>query len=175
MGKIETSVLYLPRPAKKYPGCYPLYFEKRLSEMIGTKDFIHVFSGMADKGIRIDIRSQVEPDVVADAQNLPFAENTFDGGMADPPYTPKFAKELYGVEYPKWGKWTNEIVRVVKPGCRIGIMQNYIVPRLINCVYEEIVVILLRIKQFPKVVTLQRKMMLQISLAPAAVVHSGDV
>jgi len=49
-------------------------------------------------------------------------------------------------------------VRVVKPGCRIGIMQNYIVPKLIQCVYEEIIVILLRIKQFPKVITLQRKL-----------------
>jgi hypothetical protein len=36
-------------------------------------------------------------------------------------------------------------------------MQNYIVPRLPDCAMEEIIVILLRIKQYPKIVTVQRK------------------
>jgi hypothetical protein len=48
-------------------------------------------------------------------------------------------------------------VRIVRPGGRIAIMQNYIVPRLPDCVMEEIIVILLRIKQYPKIVTVQRK------------------
>ena len=36
-------------------------------------------------------------------------------------------------------------------------MQNYIVPRLPECDMEEIIVVLLRIKQYPKIVTIQRK------------------
>ena len=78
--------------------------------------------------------------------------------MADPPYTEEFAKNLYNCDYPIWSKWTKELVRVVKPQGRIGIMQNYIVPRLPNCDMDEIIVILLRIKQYPKMVTVQKAM-----------------
>jgi hypothetical protein len=36
-------------------------------------------------------------------------------------------------------------------------MTNYPVPRLAGCEWEKIVIILLRIKQYPKIVTIQRK------------------
>ena len=158
MGRLKTSIIYLPRPACKYPGCYPLYFERRLPELMEADKYIQVFSGMAETGFRVDIRPEVNPDLVADAHALPLENDLFDAGMADPPYTPEFAKKLYGVEYPRWGEWTKELVRVVKPGGRIGIMQNYIVPRMVDCILEEIVVVLLRIKQFPKIITMQRKL-----------------
>ena len=154
---LKTSIMYLPRPATKYPGCYPLHFEKRLKEILETDNYLHLFAGMATTGIRLDINRDVSPDSVADVHSLPFPDNCFDGGMADPPYTPDFAKNLYGTVYPKWSIWTKELVRVIKSGSRIGIMQNYIVPRLSGCDLEEIIVILLRIKQFPKIVTVQRK------------------
>ena len=77
--------------------------------------------------------------------------------MADPPYTPEFARDLYGVDYPRWTEWTSELVRLVKPGGLIGIMHNYIVPQLSGCEYHEVVVSLFRIKQYPKIVTVQRK------------------
>ena len=112
---------------------------------------------MTKSGFRIDVNKDVCPDLIADVHDVPLASNTFDGGIADPPYTPDFAANLYGTKYPKWGAWTNELVRLVKPGGRIGIMQNYIVPRLKGCDFEEVIVILLRIKQYPKIVTVQRK------------------
>ena len=155
--KIPIETIWLPRPATKYPGCYPLHFEKRIKEILGTENYIHVFSGSAKSGHTVDINPYVEPDTVANAEKLPFPDNSFDGGFADPPYDERFAKELYGMPYPKWSKWTKELVRVIKPDGKIGIMQNYIVPRLNNCQYERILIILLRIKQFPKIVTIQRK------------------
>ena len=154
---LKTSVLYLPRPATKYPGCYPLHFEGKLSEILETENYVHFFSGMATTGFRIDVNKDTNPDLIADVHSVPLQDDSFKGGMADPPYTKEFAKDLYNTEYPKWGEWTKELVRLVKPGGRIGIMHNYIVPRLPQCDMEEIIVILLRIKQYPKIVTIQRK------------------
>jgi len=154
---LKTSVIYLPRPATKYPGCYPLHFERRLPEILETNNYIHLFSGMATTGLRIDLNKNVFPDTIADIHQLPFPDKHFDGAIADPPYTPEFARDLYDCDYPRWTEWTKEMVRVVKLGGRIAVMQNYIVPRLSNCKMEEIIVILLRIKQYPKIITIQRK------------------
>jgi len=157
MGKLKTSILYLPRPAAKYPGCYPMHFERRLPEILESENFVHLFAGMSNSGLRIDLNVSVSPDLVADVHDLPLMTNSFDAGMADPPYTREFAETLYGTEYPKWAQWTRELVRIVKPGGRVGIMHNYIVPRLPGCRMEEIIIILTRIKQYPKIVTIQRK------------------
>lgn len=154
---MKTELLYLPRPATKYPGCYPLHFEKHIKRFLKTKDYIHLFSGSAKSGHTIDINPECNPDTVANAEDLPFENNFFEGGFADPPYNKHFANKLYNCEYPKWSKWTNELVRVVKKGGRIGIMQNYIVPKLPQCKYIKIIVILLRIKQYPKIITIQEK------------------
>ena len=135
-----------------------MWFEKHLPRLLGTENYVHFFGGKATTGYRIDIRSEVKPNLIANVENLPMIEsNTFVGGMADPPYTPEFARDLYNCEYPQWGKWTRELVRIVKPNGLIGIMNNYPVPRLKGCQWEKIVIILLRIKQYPKIVTIQRK------------------
>jgi hypothetical protein len=154
---LKTSILYLPRPAAKYSGCYPMHFEKRLPQILETTNFVHFFAGMSVSGYRIDCNPIVNPDMVANVEQIELPDCSFDAGMADPPYTAEFAKNLYNTEYPSFSKWTKELVRLVKPGGRIAIMQNYIVPRLPNCAMEEIIVILLRIKQYPKIVTVQRK------------------
>ena len=158
MGNLKTGIMYLPRPAAKYPGCYPMHFERRLPEILETSDFVHFFAGMSTRGYRIDSNESVSPDLVANVHDLSMIEdNTFSAGMADPPYTKEFAEKLYGTEYPKWGEWTREFVRIVKPGGRLAIMHNYIVPQMKGCKLEEIIVILTRIKQYPKIVTIQRK------------------
>lgn len=157
-GKIPIEVLYLPRPASDYKGCYPMWFEKHLPRLLETDNYVHFFAGKAETGFRIDRLAELNPNLVGNVESLPeLQSNSFDGGMADPPYTPEFARDLYNCDYPKWGKWTKELVRLVKPNGLIGIMNNYPVPRLPNCDWEKIVIILLRIKQYPKVVTIQRK------------------
>lgn len=155
---IPTETIWLPRPTAKYPGCYPLGFENKVALLLGTKNYVHFFSGVAKTGYRIDINPDTKPDLLANVEELSqIQDNTFDGGLADPPYTEEFCKNLYGVSYPKWSKWTKELVRIVKPQGKIAIMQNYVVPRLIGCEYDRILVIITRIKQYPKIVTIQIK------------------
>jgi len=157
-GKIPIEVLYLPRPASDYHGAYPLWFERHLPRLLETNNYVQFFGGKATTGYRIDTEPKTNPDLVADVQlRLPFNDNHFEGGMADPPYDEEFAENLYNCPYPEWGKWTRELVRIVKPGGLIGFMNNYPVPRVKGCQWEKIVIILLRIKQFPKVITIQRK------------------
>lgn len=161
-GKIPIEVLYLPRPSSDYRGCFPMHFEKHLERLLETKNFVHFFAGKSKAGCyRIDINPELTSKNItleANCEFLPELEdNMFDGGFADPPYDKRFAKEKYNCKYPNWSKWTKELVRVVKPNGLIGIMQNYPVPRLTGCEWEKLVIIILRIKQFCKVVTIQRK------------------
>ena len=157
-GKIPIEVLYLPRPASDYPGCYPLHFEKHLPRLLECTNYVHFFAGSAKTGFRIDSNNLLPIDHNGKVEQLPnIPDNCFDGGMADPPYNEEFARDLYHCPYPKWSEWTHELVRIVKPGGLIGIMNNYPVPRLKGCQWEKIVICLLRIKQFPKVITIQRK------------------
>ena len=143
----------MPRPAHKYEGAYPLGFEKYIPKMLQTNNFIHLFSGMAKTGHRVDIKSELNPDTIADCRNLPFPDNHFDGAMADPMYETKFAKNLYNMPMPKWNEWTKELVRVVKYGGLIGIMHNDEVNRLTECQYEAVYYFANRPKHHPRVVT----------------------
>ena len=150
--------VWLPRPANKRAGCYPLGFEKYIPNLLRTKHFVHFFSGFSNKGVCIDIDPECDPDIIGNVESIPqLKDNTFYGGMADPPYNEEFARKLYNQKYPKWTKWTKELVRLVKVGGYVAIMQNYIVPKLHNCEYVEIFPIMTRIKQFPKIVTVQRR------------------
>ena len=46
-GKIPIEVMYLPRPANDYKGCYPLHFEKHLPRLLETSRYVHFFGGKA--------------------------------------------------------------------------------------------------------------------------------
>jgi len=112
----------------------------------------------AKTGFKVDIKKEVNPDMVADVHDLSrIKDYEFEGAMSDPPYTKEFAEELYGIKYPKWSIWTKEMVRVVRPNGLLAVMNNYIVPQIKGCKFEEIIVILTRIKQYPRIVTVQRK------------------
>lgn len=151
--------LWLPRPNAKYHGCYSVGFEKYLPEWLGTDNYAQLFAGMCKTGFRIDVNPQVKPDLLADVENLELSipDEHFEATMADPPYNEDFAKRLYNCKYPKWSKWTREMVRITKIGGRIGIMQNYIVPAPKGCVFEDVYCVYGRIKQFPKIVTVFRR------------------
>lgn len=158
--KIPTETIWLPRPAWKYPGCFPKGFEKMIPELLGTDDFLHLFCGMSKIGYGVDIEETTRDtaDLIADVHDLSEIEDErFEGAFADPPYTRDFSVKLYGKEYPKWEIWTKEMLKKVKIGGKIAVMHNWVIPRLPGCQYERILVIITRIKQYPKIVTVQKK------------------
>jgi len=57
-------------------------------------EVLHVCSGSLPpgEGIRVDIRREQRPDVVADGRALPFRDGSMSAVMVDPPYTEQYAR-----------------------------------------------------------------------------------
>lgn len=93
---ISTITWTLPRPPEsKYKGGFPRYFERNLIALLGYPErILHPFGGMAETGVRVDLKSEVRPDVVGDAHELPFEDASFDLVVLDPPYSDEEAEEL---------------------------------------------------------------------------------
>ena len=150
---LKIYIWYLPKPESRYRGAFPLHFTKWFTKLVGTDEFINLFSGGSKFGFKVDMKIENKPDIVADIHNLPFRDKVFANSIADPPYSDAFAKELYNTPPLKSTQWVKEMVRVTKAGGLVCIMHNYPMAQPKNCKYECIVVILQRIKQYCKVVT----------------------
>jgi len=97
----------------------------------GSESVLHVCSGALGpntRGVRVDIRSEMRPDVVADGRALPFADESFDAVLIDPPYSKEYAEKLYATEYPRPSALLREAARVLRPTGRVG-MVHFLVPR----------------------------------------------
>lgn len=112
-------------------GQYPRALIGKLLPWLGCerREVLHVCSGSLPKGegIRVDIRPEARPDVLADGRRLPFADGSIAAVLIDPPYTAQYAKDLYGVDYPRPSHLLAEAARVVRPCGRIGFV-HYLVP-----------------------------------------------
>jgi len=115
---IPTLTWTLPRPAKsRYKGAFPLYFEENLVKLLGYPEHIlQPFGGMSTIGTRMDIDPLLEPDVVGDAHDLPFPDESFDCVILDPPYSDEEALLIYGTPKLKPKRYVAEAVRALRPG-----------------------------------------------------------
>lgn len=150
---ISTITWVLPRPAKsRYKGAFPLYFEANLVQLLGYPDrILHPFGGMAEIGMRVDLNESLQPDVVADAHDLPFEDESFDCVVLDPPYSDEEALELYQTPKLRPALYTKEAVRVLKEGgwlCLYGDREPARPPR---CNHALRIVVVLRPHHRPRV------------------------
>lgn len=112
-------------------GMYPRIFIPKILPWLKCRrsQVVHVCSGglPLGEGIRVDVRPEAHPDIVADGRHLPFEDGSVEAVLIDPPYTDHYARDLYGVEYPRPSHLLREAARVVKPCGRIGFV-HYITP-----------------------------------------------
>lgn len=126
-----------PRPVQHFEafpegGGYPKGFlEWAFAEMqresgspVDPDRVLHLCSGSVMSGVRVDIRPEKNPTIVADCRNVPLPDASFDFILADPPYSEDYATNLYGTgaHYPKPGQILKEACRLLKPGGYVGLL-----------------------------------------------------
>ncbi len=79
------------RPRKKFGRrqngwSFPPAVRELLIQSVLGQTVLHLFGGRADFGVRLDIDPSTKPHVVGDAWLPPFARDSFDVVILDPPY-----------------------------------------------------------------------------------------
>jgi SAM-dependent methyltransferase len=121
--KYHRDIWALGPGTSKYPGSFPRGFITHVKRRWWGQKRLWLFSGSyKDNGggaTTVDIKPEVLPDVVANCEKLPFEDNSFDFVLADPPYSEKESKDLYGLPYCNVIKVLNEMARVCRPGGQV--------------------------------------------------------
>lgn len=156
---IPTITWTLPRPAKsKYKGAFPLHFEQNLVQLLGYPEkILHPFGGMAEIGVRVDLNESLQPDLVADAHDLPLDDATFDCVILDPPYSDEEAQELYQTPKLRPGVYTKEAVRVLKRGGWLVVYGDREPTRPICCNHTMRIMVVLRPHHRPRICMIFQK------------------
>lgn len=151
---IPTLVWTLPRPPKsRYKGGFPLYFEDNLVQLLGYPErILQPFGGRAEYGTRVDLDPLVEPDVVADAHDLPFEDESFDCVILDPPYSDEEAQELYAVNRKlEPAVYMREAVRVLREGGWLCVYTDREPARPPRCNHAMRIMVVLRPHHRPRI------------------------
>lgn len=135
---------FLPRPKPDhYKGGMPLYCEdwlialaKDILKMKHDPFTLNVFCVMNQRGIRVDIKEEVKPDLICDIHKLSENKNNivgesfprFDLILADPPYSTEESKELYGTPKLSYKKWTSECDKYLKCGGLLMVYHKFVMP-----------------------------------------------
>jgi SAM-dependent methyltransferase len=120
-----------PRVPVPVFGMYPVALIPKILPWLkcARREVLHVCSGglPPGEGIRVDVRPEACPDILADGRHLPLADGSAAAVMLDPPYTEQYARDLYGTDYPVPAHLLAEAARVVRDGGRI-VFVHYFTP-----------------------------------------------
>jgi SAM-dependent methyltransferase len=108
----------------QYP---PTFLRRALSLFPAAEKILHCPSGtVTGPGVTVDaIRDDVRcPQIIAQADNLTFEDETFDLILSDPPYTPEDSKKYGCAPFPL-GKFMKESRRVLRTGGHLGMLHTY--------------------------------------------------
>ena len=131
-GKGHPIMFGEPKPTVHFTdfsegGGYPKGFLEWAYEIMGVHDpsiVLHLCSGSVITGVRVDIRPETSPDIVADCRRIPLKDKSFQFVLADPPYSQEYATNLYGTgdTYPKPFEICREACRLLKVGGKFGLL-----------------------------------------------------
>jgi len=115
-------------PGSGYPGAFPRGLINHVKKRWWGNRRAWLFSGSFkdNDGITIDIKPELRPDCIANCEQLPFADESFDFVFLDPPYSEKEAQEKYGLRYINLLKVMNESSRVCEPGGTLILLHRMI-------------------------------------------------
>ncbi len=162
---VPKMLWWLPRPrsTQEAAGGFPKYFERQLFGLYGWPPLIlQPFGGSAEYGVRVDVRRECKPEIIADATQLPFGAECFDFVLLDPPYSDAESRELFGTGPVNRRAALLEAVRV----CRIGGLIAWYDVRLPPfpkardgwyCVYDRLIGVVTRVEHRLRLVTVFRK------------------
>lgn len=127
---------FLPRPKPDhYKGGMPLHAEKWCLQLARDilnnqkAEILNLFCGMNVEGFRVDIKQEVNPDLVCDAHELTeHLDRQFDIIFADPPYSDDESKELYKTPKLNYKKWTSECTKLLRSGGLLIVYHKYVMP-----------------------------------------------
>ena len=158
---------FLPRPKPDhYKGGMPLHAERWCMQLardiLGNQEaeILNIFCGMNSIGFRVDIKPEVNPDVLCDAHELSkHIDRKFDVIFADPPYSDLEAKEIYGTPKLKYKTWTAEATKLLRPGGLLIVYHKYLMPNPDPTEYEVVkrVFIANRVYHLPRVAVYFRR------------------
>lgn len=158
---------FLPRPKPDhYKGGMPLHAERwclqLARDILGNQEaeILNIFCGMNSEGFRVDIKPEVNPDVLCDAHELSkHIDRKFDVIFADPPYSDLEAKEIYGTPKLNYKKWTAEATKLLRPGGLLIVYHKYLMPNPDPTEYEVVkrVFIANRVYHLPRVAVYFRR------------------
>ena len=156
---VPREVWWLPRPRiDRYKGGFPLHFEKKLMRFLGNPQLVlQPFAGHCEFGVRVDVKRENKPDVIADAHNLPFKDEIFDAVLLDPPYADAYAKKLYDTPPLSFKRYSTEAVRVCKKDGFIVVYHFMLSPRLLGTKWYYLLVLITRVWHKARVVSIFKK------------------
>jgi len=157
---VENLAWCLPRPRRVnlVPGCFPAHFEGKLMRLLNNPEkVLQPFGGLAEYGLRMDIRPDVKPDVVGDAHALLFKDSSFDLALLDPPYSDSDAERMYRTGHVRLMVAAREAVRVVREGGWIVLYHALSLPVPPHCILTHRILVETRPWHVARTVHVHRK------------------